>query len=58
MYINTRNKQLFRYSIIHYTFLIENDIILRKRITNQLGFEVAEAAAGDRVSIILEHIFN
>ena len=39
-----------------FSFYLENDIVLRKRISNELGLEVDKAAAGDRVSII--NVFN
>ena len=39
-----------------FSFCLENDIVLRKRISNELGLEVDKAAAGDRVSTI--NVFN
>ena len=35
-----------------YVFFLENDIVLRKRISNELGLEVDQAAAGNRVNTI------
>ena len=41
---------LISFVFIYFSFMIENDIELKKRISSNFGVDVAQVAAGNRVS--------